>query len=277
MLRPSVVVLHGAAFLPLVAGRVQGQFGTTGLKHDASLNALADSLQEHKKVMEEKHRQRMLDIEGESCPEHEFRAPKLLENLPAHHFHVDGCGPKTKPVHEPYGLWVCCNRHDVCYSSCGTTHEFCEAEYEQCMKELCDGGHLSSSPRGALTKDRCGRTAAGFKAMSATMGKKFHNTTQNMGCECFPSQDAALERYRVFLRDVYKKLPEAKRKGKTEDEYVSALLEEHSSHQGIAVFRSVIDAGSAIVLSTGKVAVDFNLDTILDFSGKKPEIVRDEI
>eukprot|EP00435_Cladocopium_sp_Y103_P011303 s2180_g2.t4 len=39
---------------------------------------------------------------------------------------ANGCGPEGLVVKEPYGLWRCCNSHDVCFSVCGTSHNFCE-------------------------------------------------------------------------------------------------------------------------------------------------------
>ena len=31
----------------------------------------------------------------------------------------------------------CCNFHDVCFSTCGTSFEWCEKQFEQCMTRVC--------------------------------------------------------------------------------------------------------------------------------------------
>ena len=47
---------------------------------------------------------------------------------------ANGCGPAGMQVKEAFGLYKCCNRHDVCYGVCGTTHGFCEQMFTGCMK-----------------------------------------------------------------------------------------------------------------------------------------------
>lgn len=44
-------------------------------------------------------------------------------------------------VEEPFQLWRCCNSHDVCYASCGTTFKYCEKQFKNCMAWL--AGHRS--------------------------------------------------------------------------------------------------------------------------------------
>ena len=31
----------------------------------------------------------------------------------------------------------CCNKHDICYDSCGTDRDECDDEFKQCLDKMC--------------------------------------------------------------------------------------------------------------------------------------------
>ena len=49
---------------------------------------------------------------------------------------------------DTFGLWKCCNRHDICYGLCGSSLRFCERSFSTCMSSTCDAvdiGHDEES------------------------------------------------------------------------------------------------------------------------------------
>lgn len=258
VLRRSLL-LPVAVLLPLTEARVQGQFGTKGVKKEPEAKFKPPSVKKKR------------TMEPEQCPAGTVAAPKFFDKLPHHHFHVDGCGPKNKPVDESFGLWICCNRHDVCYSSCGTTHKYCEDEFKKCIDEVCIGGHLQKEDQ-----SRCERLAAGFYAMGQTMGKKFHEQGQNQGCDCFDDESKALDRYRDFVGDIYKRLPEGEKK---DQDFVSGVMEKYQGQEGVAVHETMMEVAPKVkdlVWKQGKVSVNFNIEHITT-KEKKPKLVHDEM
>ena len=70
------------------------------------------------------------------CPSgRKFIAPRAIVDVEPGMLVANGCGPQGMEVKESFGLWPCCNIHDVCYSSCGTTFSFCEKRF----KNWCTG------------------------------------------------------------------------------------------------------------------------------------------
>jgi hypothetical protein len=35
------------------------------------------------------------------------------------------------------GLDSCCDKHDICYDTCGTLRTKCDNDFEKCMKTIC--------------------------------------------------------------------------------------------------------------------------------------------
>merc|ERR1719231_1311355 len=69
-----------------------------------------------------------------TCPPGKRAAPKLGSHLS---FGANGCGPAGLQVREDFGLHRCCNAHDVCFSVCGTSFDWCEQRFKSCMQQVC--------------------------------------------------------------------------------------------------------------------------------------------
>ncbi|CAJ1453302.1 unnamed protein product [Effrenium voratum] len=127
------------------------------------------------------------------CPTGKIPVPKL-----DHHERMmaNGCGPQGLVIKEPYGLYRCCNSHDVCFSVCGTSHKFCEDQFSRCMNEVCE----QKSPS---EREECTQQATSFSSMTKAFGKGFHQASQKDSCECAPKAEAK-ERHREYLENFYR-------------------------------------------------------------------------
>mmetsp|Transcript_25290 Transcript_25290/g.53709 ORF Transcript_25290/g.53709 Transcript_25290/m.53709 type:complete len:246 (+) Transcript_25290:236-973(+) len=122
------------------------------------------------------------------CEPGQVAVPKPGNHL---NFVANGCGPEGLKIDEKHGLYRCCNFHDVCFSVCGTTHEWCERQFKSCMKRVCkqpDSGD----------KEGCKKQAQSFTSMTGAFGGAFHVTSQEASCECVPA-DKAPELHRSYL------------------------------------------------------------------------------
>lgn len=115
------------------------------------------------------------------CKEGELPVP-----LAGHHkkMKANGCGPQGFQVHESFGLHKCCNFHDVCFSTCGTSHEFCEKEFRRCMDLACTKPALG-------TIAACRKQAQSFATLTTSFGRGFHKRSQRESCTCMPEEIAA--------------------------------------------------------------------------------------
>lgn len=111
---------------------------------------------------------------------------------------ANGCGPQGLQIQEPYGLYQCCNGHDVCFSICGTSHSFCESEFRSCMKQVC------KKPR-AGSKKECRNQAKTFSSLTMSFGLAFHQTSQKEACECLPKGEAVGRRHQEYLLAFYER------------------------------------------------------------------------
>eukprot|EP00439_Symbiodinium_sp_Y106_P084292 s167_g25.t1 len=96
---------------------------------------------------------------------------------------ANGCGPQGLVIKEPHGLFRCCNGHDVCFSVCGTSHDFCEDQFSKCMQEVCQ------SPLSGEHQE-CQKQAHSFSSMTKIFGSGFHKASQQDSCHCVPEDEA---------------------------------------------------------------------------------------
>jgi hypothetical protein len=111
------------------------------------------------------HTQKGFGAEHNPCPDFKdsgkngFSVPRMLHGYtdkngvePEEDTNVlstNGCsmlGDKKKA--DNFGLWKCCNRHDICYGLCGSSLRFCERSFSTCMTSTCDAvdiGHDEES------------------------------------------------------------------------------------------------------------------------------------
>jgi len=127
------------------------------------------------------------------CPGKTFPAPKVALHL-TDNLRANGCGPQGMQVDDEYGLSKCCNAHDICYSFCGTPFDWCEEEFQSCLKKVCNA---HEDPSG------CKETADGFSGLTKIFGSGFWKKAQKNTCECMNSKQAANERYLETMADFY--------------------------------------------------------------------------
>lgn len=130
--------------------------------------------------------------QSKMCKDGNVPAPKMNQHT---YFRANGCGPQGLQIKENFGLYRCCNAHDICFSVCGTTHKLCEDQFEQCMKKVC------KKPESGSKKD-CKAQAKSFSSLTRTMGVGFHKASQEETCNCLPSEELST-RYQGYLESFY--------------------------------------------------------------------------
>ena len=170
----------------------------------------------------------------------------LLDEKPQHQFVANGCGPEGMEIDEPYGLWRCCNGHDVCYSTPAAAFSFCESEFSSCMANAC--GDFQDGD----TSKACHKQASGFSSMTKMFGRGSHGGSQRDVTECVKSSDQAHTKWSNFLKEIY-----AAGGVKASNEKLEVLLAEHRGKEGVLAYGLVKDFGQHFVKKTGKVEVQF--------------------
>jgi secretory phospholipase A2 len=49
----------------------------------------------------------------------------------------NGCGPAGMQIESKFKLESCCDKHDLCYDTCGKTRTECDKQFESCMNKIC--------------------------------------------------------------------------------------------------------------------------------------------
>lgn len=113
------------------------------------------------------------------CKEGQVAVPHM-----GHHkrLSANGCGPHGLQFSEGLGLHKCCNFHDICQSTCGTSHAFCEAEFRHCLDAFCKNQTRS-------TEDKCQKTVLPLTEMTiSNVGHVLHARAQKKSCVCMPAE-----------------------------------------------------------------------------------------
>ncbi|KNC53426.1 group XIIA secretory phospholipase A2 [Thecamonas trahens ATCC 50062] len=118
----------------------------------------------------------------------EFRCPGGLKYSarPNHTPEANGCG--TGPMRVPETLvdfTPCCNEHDVCYHTCGSSKAACDNEFTACMDSLCHSSGLSESDVGI-----CHAQGRIFGLAVAYGGCTPYLDSQGDACLCHNPEDA---------------------------------------------------------------------------------------
>ena len=187
----------------------------------------------------------------QGCPEGTFTSPvslfSLLNATPRREFTANGCGPAGMEVKEPYGLWRCCNGHDVCYSTPSATFSFCEKTFSSCMKKVCN--EIESKD---ATKSECHKQADGFSGMTKLFGKGSHGSSQRVVTTCVDTSEKAHAGWLKFILDIYKAGDST-----IDIEKAERLLARNKGKEGKLVFRLIVKYGETFVKKTGSVQVEF--------------------
>jgi len=158
------------------------------------------------------------------CPAGKFVAPKLSSKLRPGELIANGCGPQGMQVDEPFGLWRCCNRHDVCFSACDVKFDYCEKQFKKCIKERC--AHDDNKGK----ESECKSQGDGFTSMTAMFGAGSHASSMQAVCECKKTEAAANSQRRDYIVDIYKRFGN---KTKADDAaYIDGLVSKYEGKQG---------------------------------------------
>eukprot|EP00403_Amphidinium_massartii_P026277 CAMPEP_0178387746 /NCGR_PEP_ID=MMETSP0689_2-20121128/9231_1 /TAXON_ID=160604 /ORGANISM="Amphidinium massartii, Strain CS-259" /LENGTH=215 /DNA_ID=CAMNT_0020008117 /DNA_START=12 /DNA_END=655 /DNA_ORIENTATION=+ len=169
------------------------------------------------------------------CPAEKIAVPKPLKKLKPGTLIANGCGPQGMVMKEPYGLWRCCNRHDVCYSSCGASFDFCEKKFKQCTQERC------KQPENAGQEAECMEQANSMLGLTGIFGKDFHSNSARTVCECVDSESEAQQRRREWVVDVYERFGDPVKA--SNETFINSLLEKNRGKEGKLVFDLITKYG----------------------------------
>lgn len=138
------------------------------------------------------------------CPDGQSPAPTAN---PDYKFECNGCGPKGMQVQENFGLYKCCNGHDLCYSTCGTTKDYCEKVFKSCMSDVCKKS-FGGDPH---MKAECDKQAQSMQGLTAAFGGSFHTRSQKgdeakgqLGaCDCYEDGQEAEDAWQAKFTQFY--------------------------------------------------------------------------
>jgi hypothetical protein len=160
----------------------------------------------------------------------------------------NGCSkPPGMSVEGEQDFTYCCDRHDVCYATCGIDKSFCEEDFGKCMTNLC----ATAFP----TQPNC-RGAASVYQMGVTMfGGQGFMQLQEEHCECIPDDDV-VKRYRTILEGIYASHAPNKTQEETGAVLDKALTDASPSTLRKTFYRVLKKYDAAIVHVDGRVGRD---------------------
>jgi secretory phospholipase A2 len=107
----------------------------------------------------------------------------------------NGCSkPEFLTVQGEEDFTYCCDRHDLCYATCGAPKDFCEQEFKRCMHRMC---------KELFSHNAECRGAADTYVMGTTlMGGGGYEALQREHCECMDSSKV-LSHYQTYAESIY--------------------------------------------------------------------------
>lgn len=185
--------------------------GNSGMQH---IQGLADTMNMISGLDAKNHNNEHLEP---MCKEGQVAVPHL-----GHHkrLSANGCGPQGFQIKEEFGLHKCCNMHDLCFSTCGTTHQFCELEFRHCLEKAC-----KKPLKG--TEAQCMQQVTAFTHMTRSFGEGFHASSQRDSCTCMPEEIAGDMHHQFLLDFLEEHEPEA-----ASIEGAEELLKKWEGHEG---------------------------------------------
>ncbi len=81
-----------------------------------------------------------------------------------------------------------CNEHDICYTTCNSSKDQCEAEFLANMLDICGRAYFGRrrSNRARLRRERCRNIAVAMATGTATAGGGAYEAAQKEACICLP-------------------------------------------------------------------------------------------
>ncbi|KAL0274564.1 UNVERIFIED_CONTAM: hypothetical protein PYX00_002663 [Menopon gallinae] len=118
-----------------------------------------------------------------------FSCPSGLEPV-KNRYHkpsANGCGTDLlkfdmKQYIPTTELTQCCNNHDICYDTCNSKKEDCDADFHKCLYRLCDNIGINSE---SILK-ACKATAKLMSTSTMSLGCKSYLESQTKACYCPP-------------------------------------------------------------------------------------------
>ena len=103
----------------------------------------------------------------------------------------NGCSkPAGLQISGEEDFTFCCDRHDACYATCSLSQNYCDKDFEKCMKNMCKE-HFKQN-------DQC-QGAAQMYAMGPMMfGKEPYEDLQQRHCTCV-SKDQVINSYEEVI------------------------------------------------------------------------------
>jgi len=171
------------------------------------------------------------------CPDGQFEAPKLLAAMGGNAIAANGCGPQGMQVAESFGLWRCCNRHDVCFSACGIEFKYCEDMYSKCMKKRCKAKENKGQ------ENECNQQAQSFSGMTGMFGAGSFQSSMQGVCDCVSTKEKQTAAMRRFAEDIYDRFgPEGKKGNQT---LIDSLMKKYEKKKGHLVFDLMMQYGAS--------------------------------
>ena len=139
----------------------------------------------------------------------------------------------------------CCDLHDACYTACGIPKQYCEQQFQRCMKQSCKDKfsqhHKHNSIASQQEQYQCTSMAHMFATGTAVFGCGGYQELQDYGCECLAPEQAR-ERMMQYAQHLWAafntthpELPWALEETLLEEEF--ATTEKQAQTQGVIMYK----------------------------------------
>ena len=136
-----------------------------------------------------------LEVEGSKCTGLVCQPGSRVQPNPLHKASSNGCGSLAISVSGEYDMTECCNRHDICYDTCGHDKEDCDQQFSACMNTLCRTFKVSerSPPSSSFVEltfplaqngEGCSQQAQMFSLGVTMFGCQSYRQSQRNACLC---------------------------------------------------------------------------------------------
>lgn len=107
----------------------------------------------------------------------------------------NGCSkPSFIQVKGEEDFTYCCDRHDACYATCGSSKEFCDNDFEKCMKGLCNSIFSQNVA--------CSNAASTYAMGTQMFGSNGFILSQQDYCICV-DKSKVLDHYADYIDNFY--------------------------------------------------------------------------
>jgi len=103
-------------------------------------------------------------------------------------FTSNGCGAHGIKINVNNDIEECCDLHDACYSICGISRDFCEQQFDKCLKQKCrnfnNNNNNNNNRHGIKNEQNCLETINLLTMGSSMFGCQSFVSSQNESCIC---------------------------------------------------------------------------------------------